>query len=194
MSRDGGSAARLLGLNGNPNPIGYHIPTADPESSTPTPSLLSVWRRRRRFLSALSALRPSLLIGRARPARRSCSPCSPLRPAVDLVLVLLGCLPFSSPHRSCSDCSLGALLVDRARPTRQSCSAARLCALRSIGDLVLGCSPCSSPRRSCSESRTARLCALLVSRARPARHSSVVSGAPALKGPSLLSTHLLSLA
>jgi hypothetical protein len=157
-----------------------------------------VWRRRRRFLSALSALRPFLLVGRARrphPARQS-----PLRPTVDLVL---GCSPCSScsaarPARRlvgrARTARLYALLVGRARPARQSCSAARLYALRSIGDLVLGCSPCSSPRRSCSESRTARLCALLVGRARPARHSSVVSGAPALKGPSLLSTHLLSLA
>jgi hypothetical protein len=142
------------------------IPTADPESPTLTPSLLSVWRRRRRFLSALSALRPSLLVGRARPARRSCSPCSPLRPAVDW-----GSRRLVGRARTARLC---ALLVGRARPARQSCSAARLCALRSIGDLVLGCSPCSSPRRSCSESRTARLCALLVGRARPARQSSLV--------------------
>uniref|UniRef100_A0A804NRY7 Uncharacterized protein n=1 Tax=Zea mays TaxID=4577 RepID=A0A804NRY7_MAIZE len=54
--------------------------------------------------------------------------------------------------------SLLALLVDRARP-------ARLCALRSIGDLMLSCLLCSSPRRSCSPARTARLCALLVGRA-----------------------------
>jgi hypothetical protein len=135
------------------------IPTVDPESPTLTPSLLSVWRRRRRFLSAL---RPSLLVGRARPARRSCSPCSPLRPAVDwgsharlLALlvassVVLGLLA-SAP---CSSVVL-ALLVSRARLLASapcgrlgiSCSAARparrlVGRARSLG--LLASAPCSS--------------------------------------------------
>jgi hypothetical protein len=77
------SAGPTLDSLHNPNRLTLS-PTADPESPiphspTPTPSLLSVWRRRRRFLSAsLPSARPPLP---ARPARRrrSC-----------IVLALLG--------------------------------------------------------------------------------------------------------
>jgi hypothetical protein len=105
---------------------------------------------------------------------------------------------------SCSSIVLG----DWGSRARRSCSAARPARQSSIGNLVVLADWGSrarllaqSPFSACPQLMLALLGLWLPRRSlvhRAAHHSphvdDVVSGAPALKGPSLLSTHLLSLA
>jgi hypothetical protein len=186
------SAGPTLDSLHNPNRLTLS-PTADPESPFPNPdalsgSLLSVWRRRRRFLSAsLPSARPPLP---ARPARRrrSCivlallasAPCGrvgischfafcptappclpPDRPSLLALLVVVdraSCSP-SSPLRPAVEWG------SRARPAvewgsraRPAGSRARPTGISSCWDLAL------LPSAPCSPLRPAPLCALLVGR------------------------------
>jgi hypothetical protein len=163
------SAGPTLDSLHNPNRLTLS-PTADPESPiphspTPTPSLLSVWRRRRHFLSAsLPSARPPLP---ARPARRrrSC-----------IVLALLASAPCGRVGISCSAarpaaCWPARRLVGPARllgllpsaPCSSVMHSALVLAL--LLTVVLGCSPLRPADGWGSRARTARLCALLVGRA-----------------------------
>ena len=149
-----GSAARLDNPN-RPNPMSL-------SRSQRRPLTLSLCSRSGggaavfSLPSLPSGLRPSLLVGRARRPRpaRQSISCSPASPCSPVASAVCALLR----SISCSDCSPPLRLA--ASPI--SCSAAH--PARESCSVVLGVSDCSPLR--------------------PARHSSVVSGAPALKGPS----------
>jgi hypothetical protein len=148
------SAGPTLDSLHNPNRLTLS-PTADPESPFPNPdalsgSLLSVWRRRRRFLSAsLPSARPPLP---ARPARRrrSC-----------IVLALLASAPCGRVGISCHFAF---------RPTAPPClppDRPSLLALLVVVDRA-SCSPSSPLRPAVEWGSRARPAVEWGSRARPA--------------------------